>query len=150
MFLFCTYCTVAHTLWSTSTFGSSLVRGHRLFLNLPKYMLWFLCPASCRCGVYQHADRRGRNEANMPVSFADLERDTAIRRYQAFYWQIFNLWKIKWTTYTHGLTSSGILRTAECWRLLRPGWSLRCLTRPLPRLDFPSFGRTNLRSQLTY
>ncbi|KAJ8367455.1 hypothetical protein AAFF_G00317520, partial [Aldrovandia affinis] len=59
----------------------------------------------------------------------------------------FNPWTIKWTNYTHGLTFSGTLRTAACWCLLKPGSTLRYRTRLLLRLDFPSTGRTELRSQ---
>ena len=53
-------------------------------------------PLSCRHCVYQYAERR-REEANVPVFYADHNRDTVIHCYQTFCWQMFNLWTIKWS-----------------------------------------------------
>jgi hypothetical protein len=42
-------------------------------------------PLSYRRYAYQYADGRERREASEPASCADLGRDTATHRFQAFY-----------------------------------------------------------------
>ena len=74
------------------------------FLNLPECVLQFLCPATVVCL---------RNATSKCASI--------LCRSQTRYCNSV----IKCTNYIHALTSSGTLRTAGCWHLLRPMESQR-------------------------
>src|SRR4029434_2571729 len=92
-----------------------------------------VAPLSYHRYVYQYADGGERRGASEPVSCADLGGYTAIPRCQACHSRMFNPWTIKWTSYTHGLTSSGTLQTVVCSPLLRPASILsRLLLTSLP------------------
>ena len=74
---------VTYTAWSTSTFGSLFVTGHNLFRVRAEIPL-----SCCRC-VYQYADRGEREQANVPVFYADHKRDTAITEHFTGKYKIF-------------------------------------------------------------
>src|SRR4029434_8634566 len=68
---FCTHCTVAHTVWPTSTFGNSFVAQYGVFLNSPECLLWLLCPTT---GMYTNTPTEEKEEgqaSRYPVQISD-------------------------------------------------------------------------------